>query len=156
MKLSDLAMASLLKPEDQAVLKCGILSDLDIEITTDAPILVSLMTSRRYTAVQVMKAFCERATIAQQCLNCLIVFLYESAMKRAKELDDYMAQTGKPVGILHGLPVSLKDIFDIQEQTTVGMVSWLPYIATKNATITDSTIAAGGILLAKLRLHKHV
>ncbi|OKL56486.1 hypothetical protein UA08_08361 [Talaromyces atroroseus] len=150
--LSDLAIAGLLRPEDQAVLQCGILSDLDMEITniTDAPTLVSLMASRQYTAVQVTQAFCKRAAIAQQCLGCLTVFLYESAMRRATELDDYMAQTGKSVGILHGLPICLKDIFDIQGQpTTVGLVSWLPYIATKNATITDSIIAAGGILLAK-------
>jgi amidase len=38
----------------------------------------------------------------------------EKALARAKELDDYLAKTGKVTGPLHGLPVSLKDTFPIK------------------------------------------
>jgi Asp-tRNA(Asn)/Glu-tRNA(Gln) amidotransferase A subunit family amidase len=36
------------------------------------------------------------------------------ALKRAKELDEVFEKTGKPVGPLHGLPISLKDQFRIK------------------------------------------
>jgi amidase len=31
------------------------------------------------------------------------------ALARAKELDEYLQKNGKPMGPLHGLPISLKD-----------------------------------------------
>jgi len=33
----------------------------------------------------------------------------EMALAQAKELDEYYEKHGKPVGPLHGLPISLKD-----------------------------------------------
>lgn len=36
------------------------------------------------------------------------------ALARAKELDDYYAKHKKPVGPLHGLPISLKDQFRVK------------------------------------------
>lgn len=37
--------------------------------------------------------------------------LYTEAIERAQYLDDYQAKTGKTIGPLHGLPISLKDCF---------------------------------------------
>lgn len=95
---------------DDAVLTSGILSPLELEITDidDAAIIVERVASRRYTAVQVAEAFCKRASIAQQTANCLTVTMYEQALERARWLDEYMEKEGRPVGMLHGLPVSLK------------------------------------------------
>lgn len=150
--LADRAAKGTLKPEDPDVLQCGILTDLDLEITSliDAAALVSSICRGKYTSVQVTEAFCKRASIAQQCTNCLSAIFYDAAMQRARELDDHLARTGKPVGILHGLPVSVKDVFNVEGQaTTGGLVSWLPNIAQDNATVAHSIIAAGGILYAK-------
>jgi len=33
---------------------------------------------------------------------------FDQALERAKECDDYLAKNGKPMGPLHGLPISLK------------------------------------------------
>lgn len=37
--------------------------------------------------------------------------LFEEGLKRAKHLDDHLERTGKVVGPLHGLPISLKDCY---------------------------------------------
>lgn len=37
--------------------------------------------------------------------------MFSEALERAKFLDDYLEQNGKPFGPLHGLPISLKDCF---------------------------------------------
>ena len=99
-----------LQPEDPAILSCGILGDLDIEITLidDVSVLLDRIGNRRYTSVQVATAFCKRAAIAQQCTGCLTEFMYDKAIERATYLDNYLANAGRTVGLLHGLPVSLK------------------------------------------------
>jgi len=47
-------------------------------------------------------------------VNCALEFFPEMALARAKELDEILKKTGKPVGPLHGLPISLKDQFRIK------------------------------------------
>ena len=43
----------------------------------------------------------------------------EKALARAKEVDDYLAKTGKPMGPLHGLPISVKDQFSMKGLETI-------------------------------------
>lgn len=109
-ELADRAAKDDLLPSDPAILECGILSPLDIEITSldDAAVLLDRIASRKYTSVQVCEAFCKGASIAQQTTNCLTEFFYDRAIERARWLDDYLAREGKTFGMLHGLPVSLK------------------------------------------------
>lgn len=40
--------------------------------------------------------------------------MFKEALERAKELDAVFKRTGKAVGPLHGLPISLKDTYDVQ------------------------------------------
>lgn len=47
--------------------------------------------------------------MAQQLINCLTEIYFEEAIKRAEELDEYLAREGRTVGPLHGLPISFKD-----------------------------------------------
>ncbi|OAG35292.1 phosphoribosylamine-glycine ligase [Fonsecaea monophora] len=141
-----------LPPEDPRVLRCGILDALDLEITSirDVEQLRSSFASGKYTAVQVATAFCKRAAIAHQCTSCLTCFFPEQAIQRARDLDAHREQHGTVTGPMHGIPVSLKDMFDIAGQpTTLGLVSWLPNIASKNSDVADAILAAGGILYAK-------
>ena len=42
-------------------------------------------------------------------INCVLEFFPEPALRQAEELDVYFDTYGKPVGPLHGLPISLKD-----------------------------------------------
>ncbi|RFU25065.1 hypothetical protein B7463_g11272, partial [Scytalidium lignicola] len=141
-----------LLPGDVSILACGILSPLDIEITSieEAPVLLERIARKQYSAVQVTEAFCKRAAIAQQCTGCLSELMFEKAVARAREVDDYLSLHGKLVGILHGLPVSLKDCFDVEGvNTNAGLVSWLPYIAPKNSSVVKGLLSAGAVLFAK-------
>ncbi|KAK5561521.1 hypothetical protein LTR46_000326 [Exophiala xenobiotica] len=150
--LREKSEASVLLPSDPDILVCGILTPLDIEITsiTSVSVLLSGIVDRVYTAIEVTSAFCKRAAIAHQCTSCLTEFMYERAMIRAKELDDYLAFNGRTIGMLHGLPVSLKDCFDVEDvNTNAGLVSWLPYIARRNSAIAQGLLNAGAVLFAK-------
>lgn len=104
------------------------LSPKEIEITEieSASKLLSRIASGDLSAVEVTEAFSHRATIAHQLTNCLSEVLFTDAKQRALELDEHYAKTGKIVGPLHGLPISLKDQFRIAGvDTSLGYVSWL-------------------------------
>lgn len=107
-----------------AIRASGLLSpdELAWTETTDLRDLVSLVASRRVTSLQLTTAFCKRAAIAQQLTKCLTEIFFERALNRARELDDHLESTGNVIGPLHGVPVSIKDRFDIQGvDSTVGM-----------------------------------
>ncbi|RGP69091.1 putative general amidase [Fusarium longipes] len=103
------------------------LDNESISITSmkTAPILTALK-ERRLSAVQVVRAFCKRAAVAHQINNCLHEVFFDQALQRAEYLDDYYAKHNKPIGPLHGLPISLKDQFHVKGvDTTMGYVGWI-------------------------------
>ena len=99
----------------------------EVEITeTDAVGIVKNTTSGTWTAVEVAKAFCHRAAIAHQLVNCLHEIFFDQAIAEAEKLDKYFAEHKKPIGALHGLPVSLKDQFHVRDvETSMGYVGWI-------------------------------
>ncbi|KAK2124926.1 amidase signature domain-containing protein [Fusarium oxysporum II5] len=90
---------------------CGILSPEEISITEsyDSVGLVEAIASRKHTAVTVARAFCKRSIIAHQLTCCLTQWFMDEAIEQAQKLDSYLETHGKPVGPLHGLPISIKD-----------------------------------------------
>ncbi|PGH19255.1 hypothetical protein AJ80_04120 [Polytolypa hystricis UAMH7299] len=103
------------------------LSPREIEITeTDTIGIVQRTTTGEWTAVEVTKAFCHRAAIAHQLVNCLHEIFFEAALADAKRLDAYFVEHKRPTGPLHGLPISLKDQFHVKGvETTMGYVGWI-------------------------------
>ncbi|THV89031.1 amidase [Aureobasidium pullulans] len=103
------------------------LNTQEIEITeTDAVEIVEKTSNGTWTAVEVTKAFCHRSAIAHQLVNCLHEIFYDAAIESAQELDQYFATHKKPIGPLHGLPISLKDQFHVKGvETSMGYVGWI-------------------------------
>ncbi|KAK8196097.1 hypothetical protein M8818_007250 [Zalaria obscura] len=108
----------------------------EIEITeTDAVGIVNKTTTGEWSAEEVAKAFCHRAAIAHQLVNCLHEIFFDSAIESAKALDEYYAKNKKPIGPLHGLPVSLKDQFHVKGvETHMGYVGWIGTFQGKKGT----------------------
>lgn len=109
--------------------QCSILSSREHEITseTSASVLLSRIHGRDLSSVEVVTAFCKRAAIAQQLARCCTEMFFDRAIARAQELDRYLQTNGKVVGPLHGLPVSLKDLMDVEgTDTTIGESCRLP------------------------------
>jgi hypothetical protein len=88
----------------------GLLSEQELDLTEnyDATSLVDLMSSGKVKSVDVVTAFCKRAAIAHQLVNCLTEVFFEEAMARARECDEFLEREGRAMGPLHGLPISLK------------------------------------------------
>ncbi|KAG2366573.1 general amidase [Suillus spraguei] len=126
---------------------CGLLNTREIEITnTSVDVLLNKIASAKWTAVEVTTAFSKRAIVAHQLVNCLTEIFIDRALARAAELDDHLKKTGKVVGPLHGLPISLKDQLCIKGlETTMGYVSWIGQYAEKNAVLVDVLIECGAV-----------
>lgn len=98
-----------------------VLDEKSLKITSlTATELAKKIASKELTASETILAFIKSAAIAHQLTNCAMEILFEDGIKRAKYLDDYLAETGKTVGPLHGVPVSLKEHYDYEGRVTHG------------------------------------
>ncbi|KAF8420565.1 general amidase [Boletus edulis BED1] len=126
---------------------CGLLTPRELAITDeDVNTLLKRLAGGEWSAVEVTIAFYKRAIVAQQLVNCLTEIFVERALARAAELDDALKKTGKVVGPLHGLPISLKDQLCIKGlETTIGYVSLIGEYAEKNAVLVDILEECGAV-----------
>ncbi|KAG7900922.1 hypothetical protein KL935_002855 [Ogataea polymorpha] len=103
--------------------------------------LVKQLASGKLTAVQVFKAYAKTATAAHQLTNCAMELFLDEGLKRAEELDAYYKKTGKTVGPLHGLPVSLKEHYNYKGKVTHGAC------VSKIENVTDNWCLTVEVLL---------
>ncbi|KAH0275810.1 acetamidase, partial [Aureobasidium melanogenum] len=148
--------ADLVPPETQLDVmgfpqESGFFTNDELKYTsTKVPELLQQIHSGKWKAVNVTSAFCKRAAVCHELTNCLSETLFPKALERAKALDDHFQKTGKPVGPLHGLPISLKDNFNIiGKDSTIGFVSWVDQPATYNTVLVDVLTKAGAVLYVK-------
>lgn len=75
---------------------------------------------------------------------------FARALETAKARDEHLARTGKPVGPLHGLPVSLKDNFNLKGlDSTVGFTSHVGDPASYDSTLATMLEQAGAVFYVK-------
>lgn len=101
-----------------------ILTPAELALTeeTDINILLRRLSSKEITSLELTRAFAKRAALAHQLTTCCTEIFFEDAFSTATQLDGYLAQTGKTVGPLHGLPVSIKDLFSVKGvDTSIGI-----------------------------------
>ncbi|KAJ5731330.1 uncharacterized protein N7483_005838 [Penicillium malachiteum] len=142
--------------EYDAPRRSGLLSELELDITENytATQLLRKLAVGNVTSLDVTTAFCKRAAIAQQLTLCLTETAFPEALERARFLDAYLEREKKPIGPLHGLPISVKDSFCIEGlQSTVGYVSFLKNAPeTKNSALVAMLLDLGAVLYVKTNI----
>ncbi|ETS85588.1 hypothetical protein PFICI_03613 [Pestalotiopsis fici W106-1] len=130
---------------------CGLLTPEEVEITEkyDATALAEAIAARKLTSVAVVTAFAKRAIIAHQLTCCLGEWFMTEAVARAKELDDHLAATGKTIGPLHGVPISVKEHIPVKGHSVLG-ASWdTRRIAKEDCHMISILREAGAVFYCK-------
>jgi len=79
-----------------------------------------------------------------------VVVTNPEALADAEALDRHFAETGSLKGPLHGIPVLVKDNYDVAGlQTTGGSAALLGWVPQRDATVIRKLREAGAIILAK-------
>jgi len=138
------------------VRESSLLTSVEKEIVRlDATDLRRCVREKQYTAVAVTAAYLKAAALAHAATNCLMDYFPEEAMARAHFLDDELERTGKTVGPLHGLPVSVKGGWEGEllmtdhlglagHEITAGFASWVgKQIPDKDGTYVSILRKAG-------------
>ncbi|KAJ7708742.1 general amidase [Mycena rosella] len=127
--------------------------DLEITDTADVAVLLERMSTGVWTATEVTSAYYKRALVAHQLVNCLTEIFIDQAMVRAKELDEHFKSTGKTVGPLHGLPISLKDQIDVKGvELTMGYVGWIGNVSKENSVCAQLLLDQGAVLYVRTNI----
>ncbi|KPM38159.1 hypothetical protein AK830_g8416 [Neonectria ditissima] len=142
--------------EQDVARKSGLLSDTELDITEryTATRLLERLAVGEVSSEKVVEAFCKRAGLAQQLTSCLTEIFFEEGIERARWLDKKLKETGKPVGPLHGLPISLKDSYVVEgKHATVGYIEFLKRpVPTTSSPLVNMLLDAGAVLYCKTNL----
>lgn len=77
--------------------------------TRPASEIVAHIAAGQWHAQPVLEAYIARAAQVHAATNALTEIMFEAARERALLLDEEFERTGKLVGALHGVPMTLKD-----------------------------------------------
>jgi amidase len=114
--------------------------------------LQSAYLAGRTTAREVVQAHLDRIAAYDRAGPMLgaIVVLNPAALNDADKLDAALKASGQLTGRLHGVPVLIKDNYDVAGlQTTGGSAALVGWIPQKDSTAVARLRAAGAIILAK-------
>ncbi|KAI1134818.1 amidase [Hypoxylon sp. FL0543] len=137
----------------------GNLRELDLSVVEidDISSLVGRIASGELSAEAVTKAYIHKAIAAHGQTNCLTEILFRDALMQARELDEYRAEHGNVIGPLHGVPVTVKDQFNVRGyDTTLGYVGRTLNPATEDAVLVAMLKKLGAVVLAKTNLPQSI
>jgi len=111
--------------------------------------LASDIRRRKVGCLEALDAFLGRMDRFNPRLNAIVVTDVEGARRRAKQADAALRK-GKVWGPLHGVPMTIKESYDVAGMpTTWGLPALKGNIAPRNALAVDRLLAAGVVLFGK-------
>lgn len=107
------------------------------------------ISSKEVSPVEVVSAVLARAEALQSELNCFITLCGDEAMEAAREAERKV-MAGEEFGLLHGIPVTVKDIVNTRGvKTTFGAVPYKDNVPTEDAVAVARLRSEGAILIGK-------
>ena len=114
--------------------------------------LAEIIREKTAPAVEVLEAHLQQIAKHNPALNAIVTPNEEEARQRAREADAALAQE-EVWGPLHGVPVTIKDVFETAGlRTTSSFKPLADYVPQHDATAVARLRAAGAILLGKTNM----
>ena len=114
-----------------------------------ATALAAALRTREIGCRELLEHYLERVERHNPALNAIIVTDFRGARRRADEADAALAR-GESWGPLHGLPMTVKESFDVVGlPTTWGLTDLKNNIPSANALAVGRLLAAGAVIFGK-------
>lgn len=114
--------------------------------------LAQMIREREVLALEVTEAYLEQIAKHNSKLNAICTLDEGNARARAKQADEALAR-GENWGALHGVPVTVKDIFETAGlRTTAGYIPLKNYVPQQDATVVARLRDVGAVILGKTNL----
>ena len=114
-----------------------------------AHLLGAEITARRLSPLDVVEALLARIAAADRKLHAFVE-VYADDARLAAEAAGKAIASGYGIGPLHGVPIALKDLIEIEGRvTTGGSQVWHDRRSTRTATLAKRLIGAGMVVLGK-------
>src|SRR5579864_500221 len=126
-------------------------------VTSDTPTIDEFgrkLRARDISAVEITDECLKRIDADNGRLNAFILVMADEARRQARDADRELA-AGRDRGPLHGVPVSIKDLFDIRgTATSAASLVRQGHMADRDAAAIAHLRRAGAILIGKTNLHE--
>ena len=111
--------------------------------------LAAKLKSRNISPVDIVDACLDRIAALDPKLHAFVE-VYDKEARLAAEAADKAIRSGHAVGPLHGIPIALKDLIELEGRVaTGGTAVWRDRRATRTATLAQKLISAGMIVIGK-------
>jgi Asp-tRNA(Asn)/Glu-tRNA(Gln) amidotransferase A subunit family amidase len=112
--------------------------------------LAKLLRERKVTAVEVADAFLRRIDDLNDETNSFVTITHDLALESARRCD-LAADRGRIIGPLHGVPVAIKDLFDLKVgvRNTFGSVPLADFVAKDTTPYIRRLEDAGAVIIGK-------
>jgi aspartyl-tRNA(Asn)/glutamyl-tRNA(Gln) amidotransferase subunit A len=123
----------------------------DIAFSTFAELARGLQ-QQEFSSVELTQLYLDRIARFDSRLNAFVTVYGESALLQAQAAD-LQRRSGLPLPPLHGLPVAVKDLCELEGQiTTFGSRAWAARRSQLTSTVVRRLLDAGMILLGKTQM----
>jgi Asp-tRNA(Asn)/Glu-tRNA(Gln) amidotransferase A subunit family amidase len=111
--------------------------------------LAAKLKSRSISPVDIVASCLDRIAKLDPKLHAFVE-VYETEAHLAAEAAEKAIRSGHGVGPLHGIPIALKDLIELEGRvTTGGTAVWRDRRAARTATLAQKLIGAGMIVIGK-------
>jgi aspartyl-tRNA(Asn)/glutamyl-tRNA(Gln) amidotransferase subunit A len=116
--------------------------------------LAELLKTRQVSSVELTTDCLARIAKLNPTLNAFITITADSALAQANAADAEIRR-GRWLGLLHGIPLGLKDLIDTAEVlTTAASALFKDRVPKQDADVVSCLKAAGAVLIGKQNLHE--
>jgi hypothetical protein len=146
MRLLEFALARDRPSEKIIALLC---QTSEVPIRSSLCLMVTMLRNRAISPVELVEAHLRQIEAGNPIINAFVSVFAESALAEARNCEASIAR-GEPLGLLHGVPLTVKDSFDIAGQPTlVGSRFRAGHRAAHHAFAVARLQAEGAILLGR-------
>ena len=111
--------------------------------------LARLIATRAASPVEVLKAHLDAIERSNPKVNAIVTLAVEQAMAAARRAE-HAVMAGEPLGLLHGVPVGIKDVTPTAGiRTTFGSPLHADHVPTEDAAVVARLKQAGAVIVGK-------